>query len=348
MGAPGAGKGTNTPFIQKIRGLTAPPVVMSDLLQSPEAKETKRKAGLVGDGTVLELLLESLLSPKYQNGVIVDGFPRTQVQVECIKLFHKAIEQLNKKFSGSYLSSKFPRPKFRVVVLYISEKESLSRQLARGRKVREHNERILRSGGSGELLEERPTDFSEEAARLRYKIFTDHYGTLVSLREHFTFKIIQAGNSVEVVQRDLLEEFRYQGSLDLSEDTYQNISQLPLASEAITSARQNLIYRLDQYQTTDKFLFESIIYLIQTEVYPIIEQHAHSGYVIYRSESLIFKNPHAKLMVIDILTERGFRVTSDAQQFSVPTSINLNTGQINIETKNEIIFYIHFEKSLLY
>ena len=36
MGAPGAGKGTNTPFIHKIRGLTTPPIVMSDLLTSPE------------------------------------------------------------------------------------------------------------------------------------------------------------------------------------------------------------------------------------------------------------------------------------------------------------------------
>ena len=37
-GAPGAGKGTNTGFITKTRGLTCPPVVISALLDSPEAR----------------------------------------------------------------------------------------------------------------------------------------------------------------------------------------------------------------------------------------------------------------------------------------------------------------------
>ena len=36
-GAPGAGKGTNTNFIAKVRGLTCQPIVMSSLLKSPEA-----------------------------------------------------------------------------------------------------------------------------------------------------------------------------------------------------------------------------------------------------------------------------------------------------------------------
>src|SRR6476659_6360923 len=40
-GAPGAGKGTNTDFIRKTRGLTCGPVVISTLLDSPEAKRLK-------------------------------------------------------------------------------------------------------------------------------------------------------------------------------------------------------------------------------------------------------------------------------------------------------------------
>ena len=88
-----------------------------------------------------------------------------------------------------------------------------------------------------------------------------------------------------MVHRDLLDEFRYQGSLDLSEDTYRTISQLPMAIDSIAHARQNLIYRLDHYQSTDKFLFDSIIYLIQTEIYPIVFQHSHAGYAIYRTDS---------------------------------------------------------------
>src|SRR4029077_8916778 len=48
-GAPGAGKGTNTEFITKVRGLTCSPIVMSSLLDSSEAKALKDGGSLVGD-----------------------------------------------------------------------------------------------------------------------------------------------------------------------------------------------------------------------------------------------------------------------------------------------------------
>src|SRR6476661_3750468 len=40
-GAPGAGKGTNTTFIAETRGIICPPIVISNLLDSPEAKALK-------------------------------------------------------------------------------------------------------------------------------------------------------------------------------------------------------------------------------------------------------------------------------------------------------------------
>src|SRR3984885_16326477 len=46
-GAPGAGKGTNTPFIAKTRDITAPPIVISSLLTSPQATAIKN-AGRMG------------------------------------------------------------------------------------------------------------------------------------------------------------------------------------------------------------------------------------------------------------------------------------------------------------
>ena len=48
-GAPGAGKGTNTGFIMRYRNLTAPPIVVSSLLTTPEAKKKKDAGMLVGD-----------------------------------------------------------------------------------------------------------------------------------------------------------------------------------------------------------------------------------------------------------------------------------------------------------
>ena len=85
-GAPGAGKGTNTAFIAKTRSLTCGPIVISALLDSPEARALKNAGHMVGDREVVGLLLRELLRPEYHDGVIIDGFPRTTVQVECLKL----------------------------------------------------------------------------------------------------------------------------------------------------------------------------------------------------------------------------------------------------------------------
>lgn len=46
-GAPGAGKGTMTPFIMHERGLDAKPIVISSLLNSPTAKKIIQDGGLV-------------------------------------------------------------------------------------------------------------------------------------------------------------------------------------------------------------------------------------------------------------------------------------------------------------
>ena len=44
-GAPGAGKGTNSDFIRKVRGIDAPPIVVSQLLDTPEARAIKARGG---------------------------------------------------------------------------------------------------------------------------------------------------------------------------------------------------------------------------------------------------------------------------------------------------------------
>ena len=72
-GAPGAGKGTNTNFIMKFRDLTAPPLVVSDLLQSPEARKLIDAGMLVGDREVIEIIFRKLLDPVYKTGAVIDG-----------------------------------------------------------------------------------------------------------------------------------------------------------------------------------------------------------------------------------------------------------------------------------
>ena len=76
-GAPGSGKGTHTLFISGARGLTCPPVVVSDLLVTADAQKIKDRGGMVGDKEVVEILFRKLLEEDYRDGAILDGFPRT-------------------------------------------------------------------------------------------------------------------------------------------------------------------------------------------------------------------------------------------------------------------------------
>lgn len=76
--------------------------------------------GLVGDFEVAGLLLEKLLNPQYRTGVIIDGFPRTKVQVEVIKLLRDKTMLLHEKHHMDPIKSKiFPRTIFRSLMLFV-------------------------------------------------------------------------------------------------------------------------------------------------------------------------------------------------------------------------------------
>jgi adenylate kinase len=188
-GAPGAGKGTQTRYIMQCRELTAEPVVISDLLQSPEAKKLKDAGLMVGDSEVIGLMLRALLDPKNAKGVIVDGFPRTGVQAECLKILFGKLQELHGK------NAKFPEPSFRIVVLLVDEKTSVDRQLSRGAKAK----------AAGEEL--RKTDTDPEAARARYTTFLQlTHEPLKALQEVFPYHLIDAQKSIEEVQANIRME----------------------------------------------------------------------------------------------------------------------------------------------
>ena len=106
---------------------------------------------------MIEALLRELLKPDYQTGVVVDGFPRTKVQAEAVKLLHDQIMQLRAQYWGTPTGKRFRRPIFRITVLFVGEQTSVERQLCRGREIVAHNEQVRRTG-VGELAELRPTD----------------------------------------------------------------------------------------------------------------------------------------------------------------------------------------------
>ena len=167
-GAPGAGKGTQTKFIMNARGLTCAPIVVSSLLVTPEAQEIKSKGGMVVDSQVVRILLKKLLEEEYRDGALLDGFPRTRVQVECLKLLVDRINQLHNEFQDTPLAISFRRPTIHAMLLFIGEQTSISRQLLRGDQIAAHNKEVTETG-VGTLINQRATDLSENSARRRYR-----------------------------------------------------------------------------------------------------------------------------------------------------------------------------------
>merc|ERR1711991_202247 len=157
---------------------------------------------------------------------------------ECIKLLRDKMMSQYIQYRHTRHSKNFRRPKFRVAVLYIDEKLSVTRQLSRGEKVIEHNRRVKSGELHEEMLEERVTDFSEKAAKHRYEIFLQHYDTLKGLREHFAFTLINASGPIEEVEKSIEKEFAYQSSLELAEETFEVLRTIPLVEEVTKHARQ--------------------------------------------------------------------------------------------------------------
>src|SRR5690606_28497881 len=118
----------------------------------------------------------------------------------------------------------FPKSVFHIIVLFIDEQESIRRQLQRGKRAMDHNDQVRKSG-MGELMEVRKTDLSEEAARNRYRTFKEiTYESLKTLREVFQYHFINAQGSIQEVQDRIVDELRYQSSLELDQATYDRIS----------------------------------------------------------------------------------------------------------------------------
>ena len=346
-GAPGAGKGTQTRFIMEYCGLTAEPIVISDLLQSSEARRLKDAGMMVGDREVTSLLLKELLDPANRTGVVVDGFPRTKVQVECLKFFYKKLTSLRSKYLSSPYEGRFHKPIFHIVVLYVDEGVSVERQMERGRKVEEHNRKVT-STGTGTTVELRKTDLNVDAARNRYRTFKEiTYESLTSLRKIFHYHFIDAQRSISDVQRSIVDELKYQSSLELDQQTNDLVSRIPIASDIVLHARQQLVERLEYYTLHSMGLFEQIVSIIEEKFMPIILRHAVAGRAYVNSEDKVFDDPLALAILIDIFSERGYQAAVNIRQEEVPNRVDLETGKIRTRRKKVFLFSIHFQGSVI-
>jgi adenylate kinase len=344
-GAPGAGKGTNTDFINEARGLTCPPIVMSALLDSPEARKLKDAGNMVGDREVVGLLLRELLKPDYRDGVIIDGFPRTKVQVECLKMLVDRMQALRTEFYHTPLSIHFRQPTIHIMVLFVDEKESVARQLKRGRETRAHNEEVARTG-IGEPMEDRPTDHDEGLASRRYRVFKEQtWDALQSLKEIFHYHFINAQGAIDEVERNILHELEYQSTLELDPRTVDRLRGVPVAKEIIVHARQELVRRLDAYELEHPESFAKVVGFIEKKIVPIVLRHAISGVAHINAEDPVLEDPLALAMLIDVFSERGYHAVVDIHKIEVPEHVDLATGQIRCRKKKVFRIQIRFHGS---
>jgi adenylate kinase len=344
-GSPGAGKGTQTAFIMEFRDLTEKPIIVSELLKSPEALKKMDAGMLAGDREVTRLVLRSLLNPCYESGAIVDGYPRTKTQVECLKLFHGRLSELRSKYFGTFQEEQFPKPRFHIIMLFIDEEESVRRQLLRGQRTMEHNAEVDASG-VGEKREVRKTDLDDEAAHRRYKTFKEStYDSLTTLREVFHYHFINAHGTVIEIQQRIIQELKYQSSLELDEATYDRISTIPLAQKLSLHARQLLVHRLDSYEKFHSELFGQVVDLIKSKFFPIVEKHSISGLAYINSEDPVFAEPLAIAILIDVFTERGFTAVVDIRKMEVPERIDPKSYEIINHVKKVYRVRINFPGS---
>jgi len=344
-GAPGAGKGTNTAFIAKTRGITCAPIVVSALLDSPEAKSLKDVGNMVGDREVVGLVLRRLLRKDCEHGVILDGFPRTKVQVECLKMLVDRMHELWREFYGTSLSMRFRNPAIHIMVLFVDELEAVARQLKRGRETRAHNIEVMRSG-IGRLHEDRPTDHDEALARRRYQAFKEQtWDALQSLKEIFHYHFINASGSIKEVEQNILQELDYQSTLELDPRTVDRLRGVPVASEITVHARQEMVKRLDSYELEHGRLFASVVAFIEKKMMPIVLRHAISGIAHINTEDAVLDDPLALAMLIDVFSERGYHAVVDIRRIDVPERFNLETGAIECRMKKVYRIQIRFQGS---
>jgi len=344
-GAPGSGKGTHTEFIRRARGFTCPPIVVSDLLDSDEARRIKDAGGMVGDRDVVGILLRRMLDSEFRDGAILDGFPRTKVQVECLKLLVDKINELHREFHDTPLAVHFRKPTIHAMVLFVEESTSIERQLFRGKQIAAYNAKV-RETGDGSERESRATDLEPDAAQHRYRVFKEKtWSALQSLRERFFYHFINAEGPIKEVEENILAELQYQSSLELDERTFDRLRTIQIASEIVVHARQELVRRLDSYELEHTEMFAQVVDIVRNRFMPIVTRHAIAGHAAVNAIDEIFSNPMALAMVIDVFSERGYRATVDKRLEYIPEKVNLETGAIDCRQLWIYRIHIHFQGS---
>lgn len=144
----------------------------------------------------------------------------------------------------------------------------------------------------------------------------------------------------------VLQELRYQSSLDLSEEAYNAIRHLPLAKDLQQTARQQLVGRLEFYCSQQRPLFARVLDMLQTRVLPLLQQGALSGSAEWVSQEQLFSQHSVCVdMLLDVLSDRGFKATYCRETVLVPVSVDAGTGNITVRSQPQHRFRFLLEQA---
>ena len=147
------------------------------------------------------------------------------------------------------------------------------------------------------------------------------------------------------MEQNILRELEYQSTLELDPRTVERLRGVPVASEIIVHARQELVKRLDTYELESGPLFAKVVGFIEKKIIPIVLRHAISGTAHINTEEAVLEDPVALAMLIDVFSERGYHADVDIHRIEVPERVDLSTGKITCRTKKVFRIQIRFQGS---
>lgn len=182
MGPPGSGKGTFSKKLAERNGFTH--ISTGDLIRNSQDQELKKKIAkgeFADDKTMVKMLKKAMEEADLENGVIIDGFPRTIKQA-------KMLDSLLGKF-GVGLNH--------AIYLDLSEERAKERILKRAEK------------------ENREDDKDPEVISKRFRTYQEKTAPLVDLyKKSRRLKTIDASQGSEGVYKKVVKELDLQRKKD--------------------------------------------------------------------------------------------------------------------------------------
>lgn len=200
-GAPGSGKTKALDTVRASSGIqnaiSMSSVISQHREMAPDA--LKSMSGLCGDEMACSALATSMrASPLGTRALIVDGFPRSDAQVDFLEEFIHHVRYARSLQPG------ITRPQLEMcmVVLHVDEDTSIQRQMARQAAAEEHNAEVRRSG-EGTLMEERITDQSPQLCRDRFAVFARSMPALARVESLMKVYHIDASSPMETCSYEI-------------------------------------------------------------------------------------------------------------------------------------------------